>query len=136
MAESAPVLALVSPEMRLVFEQRLAPAGMSLTFVQRVSELVFLIRKGQLFSVVILPASLPGGEIWEVWGELALLTQRPEVVIYAPAVTFELWSGVLDAGGHDVLAEPFNAQEVQETVLEAKRAFAERQTFEAMDKLS
>ena len=135
MAESAPVLALVSPEMRLVFEQRLAPAGISLTFVQRVSELVSLTRKGQLFSVVILPASLPDGEVWAVWGELALLTPRPEVVIYAPAATFELWSGVLDAGGHDVLAEPFNAQEVQEVVLEAKRAFAERQADEAMDTL-
>ncbi len=136
MARNSPVLALVSPEMRLVFEQRLSPIGIPLMFVQRVSELFALARKGQVFSVMILPASLPDGDVWAVLGELALLAPRPEMVIYARTANFELWSGVLEAGGHDVLVEPFGVQEVQKIVLGAKRAFDERQTSDARHNLT
>ena len=131
MAESAPVAALATPEMRVVLERRLTPIGIRLMFVRRVADLLVLTRKGQVFSVVILPASLPDGDVWAVWGELALLTPRPEFVVYAQTASFELWSGVLEAGGHDVLVEPYRAEEVRKTVLEARRAFEKRQAQEA-----
>lgn len=127
---SAPVLALMSPEMRLIFEQRLAPVHIDITFVRKVVELLALIRDGWTFSVILLPASLPDDEQWAVWGDLALLMPRPEVVIYTRTANFDLWSGVLELGGHDVLAEPFSAEDVQRTVLGAKQAFEQRQAQE------
>ena len=126
--DSTPILALVSPEIRPLFELPLTPFHVDLTFVRRLTDLFALTREGRVFSVMILPASLPDAELWALWGELALLTPRPEFVIYARTASFGLWSGVLEVGGHDVLVEPFRAEEVQKTVLGARRAFEKRQT--------
>jgi response regulator of citrate/malate metabolism len=75
---------------------------------------------------VLLPASLPDNSWWALWGEISLLSPRPEVLIYAPAASFRLWSGVLEAGGYDVLIEPFTAEQLEHAVLRAAACFQER----------
>jgi DNA-binding response OmpR family regulator len=47
-------------------------------------------------------------------------------LVYAHTASFQLWSGVLEAGGYDVLVEPFTAEELQGAVLRAAASFAER----------
>jgi DNA-binding response OmpR family regulator len=121
-----PVLALVPREMRAAFERQLAAVNIDVTFIDRAAELSAVTHTGKLFSVAILPATLPDADLWVMWGELRLLNPRPEILIYARSVNFQIWSGVLEAGGHDVLSEPFSAGELCKAVLDAKRTFEER----------
>jgi hypothetical protein len=46
--------------------------------------------------------------------------------VYARQATFQLWSGVLESGGYDVLVEPFSDEELQGAVLRAAKSFEER----------
>jgi DNA-binding NtrC family response regulator len=123
------VLAVVRRDMRVAIRHQLGGVGCDVTFIDGASELSALIRAGEVFSVVILPASLPGGEMWAMWGELSLLNPRPEILVYASRANFQIWSGVLEAGGRDVLVEPFSAEELQYAVLDAEKAFEERRTL-------
>jgi DNA-binding NtrC family response regulator len=121
-----PVLALIPREMRADLARQLASVDQTVAFIDRASELFALIQKRQVFSVAVLPASLPDADIWALWGELKLLSPHPEILLYARTANFQVWSGVLEAGGHDVLVEPFSADELLRAVLHAQKAFEER----------
>jgi len=47
-------------------------------------------------------------------------------LVYAHTASFQLWSGVLEVGGYDVIVEPFTDEEIQRAVLRAARSFKER----------
>ena len=47
-----------------------------------------------------------------------------------PHGDFQLWSGVLEAGGYDVIVEPFTDREIQGAVLRAAASFEERRQNE------
>jgi DNA-binding NtrC family response regulator len=117
--------------MRLAFQQQLALLKIDVIFIDRASDVSALAHTGKVFSVAVLPASFPDADIWALWGELALLNPRPEILIYARNANFQVWSGVLEAGGHDVLVEPFSGEELRRAVLHAKKAFEERLAQEA-----
>jgi DNA-binding NtrC family response regulator len=94
-------------------------------FVDRVEDLGRYVRDGETYDVALLPASLPDLDCWTVWGELGLLDRRPAVLVYAQTASFQLWSGVLEAGGYDVLVAPFTHERIKESVLRACRSFRE-----------
>ncbi len=60
--------------------------------------------------VVICESSLPDGD----WKDL--LDKTPRLIVTSPAADEALWAEVLNLGGYDVLAQPFDEQEVRRVV--------------------
>jgi DNA-binding NtrC family response regulator len=120
------VLALVPTEMQRQIRRQLAPLGGVIDFVSRAVEVCQPALGRGSYQVALLPAILPDNGWWSLWGEIALLNPRPEILVYAHEATFQLWSGVLEIGGFDLIAEPFTDEELQGAVLRAARCFEER----------
>jgi DNA-binding NtrC family response regulator len=104
----------------------LAPLDMTVDFISKAVEVAHLALAENSYHVALLPAEVPENGWWSLWGEIALLNPRPEILVYAHKPSFELWSGVLEAGGYDVLVEPLAAGQVRQAVLRAAQSFAER----------
>jgi hypothetical protein len=51
--------------------------------------------------------------------------------VYAHTASFQLWSGVLEIGGYDVIVEPFTDEEIQRAVLRAAKSFEDRCSTES-----
>jgi DNA-binding NtrC family response regulator len=100
--------------------------GLDVAFIESPSEITALNRSGKMFSVAILPATLPDAKIWALWGQVRLLSPRPEIVIYTPNADFATWSGVLEAGGHDILIEPFSPEQLLIAIAKAQQTFDQR----------
>jgi DNA-binding NtrC family response regulator len=120
------MLALVPVEMQGPIRRHLASLGVVIDFVSRAAEVSQLVLSQRSYHVALLPAVLPDNGWWSLWGEITLLNPRPEILVYAQKATFELWSGVLEIGGYDVIAEPFTGEELQRAVTRAARSFEER----------
>jgi DNA-binding response OmpR family regulator len=120
------MLALVAPEMQARMVDALAPLGARIDFISTAAEVSHLALSSRSYHVALLPAALSDNGWWSLWGEIALLHPRPEILVYAQNASFELWSGVLEIGGHDVIAEPFSGDELRRAVSRAARSFKER----------
>jgi CheY-like chemotaxis protein len=107
-------------------QRRLSSLDMSPIFVRRAADLAQFVRSGEIYQVALLPAALPDMDWWTVWGELALLNPRPAILVYARTATFELWAGVLEAGGYDVIVEPFTDEKLRQALLRAADSFEQR----------
>jgi DNA-binding response OmpR family regulator len=111
--------------------RQLAPLKAKVVFSGPSGKLTHPLGEGDVFHVAILPASLPNSDWWVLCGALALLNPRPAILVYAQKATFQLWSGVLELGGYDVIVEPFSDEQLQEAVLGAARSFKERLSRDA-----
>jgi hypothetical protein len=119
------ILLLVPAERRREIARQLLPLHARLVFANSSGQTEDPIGD-EIFQVAILPATLSDTAWWTLWGTLALLIQRPAILVYAREATFELWSGVLEAGGYDVVVEPFSDVEIRSAVLQAAQNFEER----------
>lgn len=136
MARSAPIvksrssdvriLAVISKQLQPSLLQQLAPLEMSVVCAERALEIGRLVSQGAVFQVAILPAASSHTEWWALWGELCQIDPRPEILVYAQATSFQLWTGVLDMGGFDVIVQPFSDLEIQGAVLRAIQSFKQR----------
>ena len=121
------ILAVVSSDFEWQIQRHLSSSDISPVFVRRPEELGYLVRNGEVYEVALLPAVLPEGiDWWSIWGELAHLTRRPAILVYAQSANFQLWAEVLDAGGYDVVAEPFTRETLREAVLRAAWSFGKK----------
>ena len=120
------ILALFPTERQGQIRRQLAPLGVSIDFVDGANALSHLTHGGTVYGVALLPAAISGNGWWSLWGELMLLNPRPEILVYARTASFQLWSGVLEAGGYDVIVEPITEEELQRAVVRAARSFQER----------
>jgi DNA-binding NtrC family response regulator len=120
------VLAVIPEEMQPALLRQLAPLKMTVVCAGRALEITRLVERGAVFQVAILPSASSDAEWWALWGELSLIDPRPEILVYARSTTFQLWTGVLDMGGFDVIVQPFSDAEIQDAVLRAVRCFKER----------
>ena len=126
------ILAVVSSDFEGQIQRHLSSPDMSAVFVSRAEELGHLVRNGEVYEVALLPAALPEGiDWWTIWGELAHLTRRPAILVYAQSANFHLWAEVLDAGGYDVVAEPFNRETLREAVLRAAWSFDQNREIDS-----
>jgi FixJ family two-component response regulator len=108
-------------------QRQLTLLDMPAIFVSGAGKLGQFVRHDEVYQVALLPAALPEGmDWWTIWGELGLLAHRPAILVYAPSADFQLWSGVLEAGGYDIVVEPFTREKLTEAVLRAAGSF-ERQ---------
>jgi DNA-binding NtrC family response regulator len=128
--EKLQVFALASPEMQSDIRRQLAPLGVTPVFIERAAELSNITRGGEFFHVALLPAALPDSDWWALWGNISLLNPRPALLVYAHTANFQLWSGVLEVGGYDLIVEPFTDREIQGAVLRAAASFEERRQNE------
>ena len=81
------------------------------------------VRTGEKYQVVLLPESLPNTQDWwTIWGDVAMLRPKPAILVYAHTATFQLWSGVLEAGGYDVIVEPLTDEKLKQALVRAVEA--------------
>ena len=120
------VVAVASPERQRELRRQLEPLGAMTIFIERAAGLSAIAREGVFFHVALLPASLPDLDWWVLWGTISLLNPRPAILVYTQSADFRLWSDVLEAGGYDLIVEPFDDEEIQQAVLRAAANFEER----------
>lgn len=71
------------------------------------------IMRRKAISVVLCDSDLPDGSWKDILHESALEQNPPSVIVTTPiSHDAPLWSEVLNLGGHEVLAKPFDAREV------------------------
>jgi DNA-binding NtrC family response regulator len=70
----------------------------------------FLTRK--IIPVVVCDSDLPDGSWKDIMERTAQAANPPAVIVSSRLADDRLWSEVLNLGGYDVLAKPFNASEV------------------------
>jgi DNA-binding NtrC family response regulator len=114
------VLAIAAAEMQEALQEQISSFGMVPEVVTTAQQLATHIRAGERYQVVLLPATLPNTEDWwAIWGDVAMLRPKPAVLVYAHTATFQLWSGVLEAGGYDVIVEPLTDEKLKEALQRA-----------------
>lgn len=77
-------------------------------------------------QVVIVESDLPRWNWRQVLRELHLMSSPPLLVVSSRTADESLWAEVLNIGGYDVLAQPFEANEVERVVASAGRHFSRR----------
>ena len=77
--------------------------------------------------VVIAERALPCGDWKDLFAALQLLPHHPILVVTSRLADEDLWVEVLNLGGHDVIAKPFQAAEVQWVLEGAWRIWAGRE---------
>ena len=114
------VLAIAPAEMQASLLRQISSFGMLPIVVTDAMQLAPHIRAAEQYEVVLLPASLSNSEDWwAIWGDLAMLRPISAILVYAQTATFQLWSGVLEAGGYDVIVEPLTDDKLKEALLRA-----------------
>jgi len=73
-------------------------------------------------SVVICEALLPDGNWKDLLARMASAQASPVLVVTSKVADESLWAEVLNLGGYDVLAQPFDREEVARVVRSAVRA--------------
>lgn len=120
------ILAVISKQLQQALLQQLAPLKMTVVCAERALEVGQLVSQGAVFQVAMLPAASSHAEWWALWGELCQIDPRPEILVYTQATSFQLWTGVLDMGGFDVIVQPFSDIEIQGAVQRAIQSFEAR----------
>ena len=69
--------------------------------------------------VVLCASKLPDGNWKDVLSQLAPIPDRPRLIVFSRSADDELWGEVLDAGGFDVLATPFQDTKLKFTIASA-----------------
>lgn len=129
MATTSPhlrILLVIPTERRSEITRQLQPLNADLVFADPSGQTEEGIKEDDIFQVAILPATLNDTAWWKLWGVLGVLHKRPSILVYAREATFELWSGVLESGGYDVIVEPFSGVEIRNAVWQAAENFGER----------
>jgi DNA-binding response OmpR family regulator len=120
------ILLVIPAERRREITRQLQPLNAELVFADPSGQTEEGIEEDDIFQVAILPASLNDTAWWKLWGVLGLLSKRPAILVYARETSFQLWSGVLESGGYDVIVEPFSDAEIRNAVRRAAENFEER----------
>jgi len=124
------ILAILTSDIEGRIRRQLNSLDLSPIFISHADELGHYVRNGEVYQVALLPASLPDMDWWTIWGDLALLDQKPAILVYAHTASFQLWSGVLEAGGYDVIVEPFTLEKLKEAVLRAAKSFEQQRDLD------
>lgn len=119
------ILALVPQGRRHEIGRQLAALQAEVLVIGHSAEAASAVHAEDVFQVALLPGSLSDTDWWELWGLLSLLNPRPALLVYAREASFQLWSGVLESGGYDVILEPFSDEELRDAVFRAAKSFEE-----------
>jgi hypothetical protein len=120
------ILLVIPAERRREITRQLQSLNAELVFADASCQTEGGIKEDDVFQVAILPATLTDTAWWKLWGMLGVLNKRPAILVYAREASFQLWSGVLESGGYDVIVEPFTDSEIRNAVQQAAESFEER----------
>jgi hypothetical protein len=120
------ILLVIPAERRREIARQLQLLNAELVFADPSGQTEEGIKEDDIFQVAILPATLTDTAWWKLWGMLGVLNKRPAILVYAREASFQLWSGVLESGGYDVIVEPFTDAEIRNAVRQAAESFEER----------
>lgn len=120
------ILLVIPAERRREITRQLQPLNAELVFADPSGQTEEGIKEDDIFQVAILPATLTDTAWWKLWGVLGVLNERPAILVYAREASFQLWSGVLESGGYDIIVEPFSDAEIHNAVRQAAENFEER----------
>jgi DNA-binding response OmpR family regulator len=101
----------------------LRPAGWSVVCVRSYAQAARYL-KWQEAPVVIASRDLPDGNWKTVLNLLTRMAFPPKLIVAARLADERLWAEVLNLGGFDVLAQPFNHAEVTRSVGHACRTWS------------
>jgi DNA-binding response OmpR family regulator len=74
-------------------------------------------------KVVIAKTDVPNWSWRRVLNDLRSLTNPPQLIVTSRTADESLWAEVLNIGGYDVMAQPFERYEVERVVASAHRHF-------------
>jgi PleD family two-component response regulator len=126
------ILLVMPAERRGDITRQLLPLNAQLVFADPSGRTEEPIKEDDIFQVAILPGMLADTDWWKLWGVLGLLKKRPAILVYAREASFQLWSGVLESGGYDVLVEPFSDSEIRTAVRRAAESFDDQLSNELL----
>ena len=73
--------------------------------------------------VIITEKDLPDWNWKTVLGDIRLLASPPQLIVTSRDADEQLWAEALNVGAYDVLAQPFNREEVERVIASARRHF-------------
>jgi DNA-binding response OmpR family regulator len=71
------------------------------------------------FGIVLCECKLPDGNWIEILNRIATAPEPPLLIVTSRLADVSLWAEVLNLGGYDLLAKPFNRQEVRHVLTSA-----------------
>lgn len=74
-------------------------------------------------QVVLADSNLPGWNWKRALRDLRKLTHPPQLIVTSRTADDSLWAEVLNVGAYDVLAQPFERDEVERVIASARRYF-------------
>jgi DNA-binding NtrC family response regulator len=81
-------------------------------------EAVTLLEREQ-FGVILCECKLPDGDWSEILNQVSGGGEDPLLIVTSRLADVSLWAEVLNLGGYDLLAKPFNRQEVRHVLTSA-----------------
>ncbi|MBZ5582554.1 MAG: response regulator [Acidobacteriia bacterium] len=115
------VLAILpSPEDRRSLRSIFQHSKWDLRVAENLQKARELLRRS-LSGLVLSDSSLPDGDWQDVLAEVRRTPSEPPLVVCSRSADERLWAEVLNLGGYDVLATPFETQEVVRSVSQAWR---------------
>lgn len=111
--ERRQAILLVSPalEDHAFLRALLATAGCKLYMALTYREAVSILCRDRI-AVIVCEQDLPDGKWKDLLSQIAPLTDPPCLIVTSRLADELLWAEVLNLGGYDVLAKPFDANEV------------------------
>jgi DNA-binding NtrC family response regulator len=118
------MLLAVSPHSKdhLALKQTFRATNWALREARTYREALMILCQDRM-PVVICECSLPDGNWEDVLGQTADLPDAPRLIVTSPEPDARLWAEVLNMGGYDVLATPFDQNEVIRVVSGAWRSW-------------
>jgi DNA-binding response OmpR family regulator len=75
-------------------------------------------------QVVITKTDVPNWSWRRVLSDLRRMAKPPQLIVTSRTADESLWAEVLNVGGYDVMAQPFESYEVERVIASALRHFA------------
>jgi DNA-binding response OmpR family regulator len=98
---------------RWSLQRTLIDGGWNLAVAETVDEVRAALQEGPSIAVVMSGTQLSDGASWkDLLRAIQAVPIPPELIVTAALADEHLWGEVLNLGGHDLLATPFDAKEV------------------------
>lgn len=104
-----------APEDHTFLQPLLCTAGRKTYVVRTYREAVSVLCRDRI-AVIICEQDLPDGKWKDLISQIAPLSDPPCLVVTSRLADESLWAEVLNLGGYDVLAKPFDAEEVARVI--------------------
>ncbi len=126
MPELVTALVVMPQERRSILLDHLRGIPARVLTASSCSELGDVLRKSPAVSLVLTDLALPDGSWFDVLNRVSDTRTDAEVVVCARLADERLWTQVLEAGGFDLLVEPYEVAELHRILDRAMAAHAPR----------